>query len=39
MLINTEEKAKMVVLCVIGTALICSEHYLMGGGCFAVLLP
>ena len=39
MLVNTEEKAKIVVLCIIGTVLVCNEHFLMAGGCFAVLLP
>ncbi|MFZ0959749.1 MAG: hypothetical protein WAO35_02510 [Terriglobia bacterium] len=39
MLINTEEKAKIAVLCIIGTALVCNEHFVMAGGCFAVLLP
>ena len=39
MLINTEEKAKIAVLCSIGTALLCSEHYMLGAGCLAVLLP
>jgi hypothetical protein len=39
MLVNTEEKVKIVVLCIIGTILVGNEHYAMGGGCFAVLLP
>jgi hypothetical protein len=39
MVINTEEKAKIAVLCIIGTLLVCDEHFVMAGGCFAVLLP
>ena len=39
MLINTEEKAKIAVLCVIGSVLMCSQHFILGGGCFALLLP
>ena len=39
MLVDTEEKVKIVVLCIIGTMLVCNEQYAMGGGCFAVLLP
>ena len=39
MLIDTEEKAKIAVLCSIGTALLCNEHLALGGACFAVLLP
>jgi hypothetical protein len=39
MLIDTEEKAKIAVLCCIGTALLCSEHVVLGGLCYALLLP
>ena len=39
MFIDTEEKAKIALLCSIGTALLCNDHLALGGGCFAVLLP
>lgn len=39
MLINTEEKAKIAALCIIGTAMVCNEHFILGGGCFAIMLP
>ncbi len=39
MLIDTEEKAKIAVLCCIGTALVCNDHFILGGACLALLLP
>jgi hypothetical protein len=39
MLINSEEKAKIALLCIIGTSLLWNNQYLLGGGCFALLLP
>jgi len=39
MLIDTEEKAKIAVLSSIGTALLTNGHFLLGGGCLALLLP
>jgi len=39
MLIDTEEKAKIAVLSCIGTALLCSEHFVLGVACYAILLP
>jgi len=39
MLIDSEEKAKIAVLCCIGTALICNEHFVLGAACYAIMLP
>ena len=39
MLVNNEEKLKIVVQTAIGTALLCTGSPMLGAACFALMLP